>query len=63
MNLSRALALAGLMLLAPVFQCSALGAEPTVWRPSSGHAQIPIWPGVAPDAPSVPRPESLTRGR
>jgi acetyl esterase/lipase len=40
---------------------AALGA-PTVWRPSPGHAQIPIWPGAAPDAPSVPGPETLTQG-
>jgi acetyl esterase/lipase len=62
MILSRALALAGLMLLAPVFQCAALGAEPAVWRPSPGHTQIPIWPGAAPDAQSVPGPESLNHG-
>jgi acetyl esterase/lipase len=58
MNLSRVVALAGFILLASVCQGIALGAEQTVWQPSPGHTQIPIWPGVAPDAPSVPGPET-----
>jgi len=28
------------------------------WQPSAGHTQIPIWPGLAPDAQPVPGPET-----
>src|SRR5579862_1823032 len=38
------------------------GAQTSVWQPSPGHTQIPIWPGAAPDAQSVPGPESHTEG-
>ena len=39
----------------PVFFALALGASQraagqTAWQPSPGHTQIPIWPGVIPDA-------------
>ena len=57
-----AAAMAGLILLTPVGPASALGAEPIPWRPSAGHTQSPIWPGTAPDAPSVPAPETWTGG-
>src|SRR5579872_2019754 len=30
-----------------------------VWQPSSGHSQIAIWPGAAPDSQPVPGPESV----
>ncbi|MGD0796854.1 MAG: alpha/beta hydrolase [Acidobacteriaceae bacterium] len=30
--------------------CGAAGAQPFVWQPSAGHAQVAIWPGAAPDA-------------
>lgn len=29
----------------------------TAWQPSPGHRQVPIWPGVAPDARPVEGPE------
>jgi len=29
-----------------------------VWQPSSGHVQVPIWPGAVPDAMPNPKPES-----
>src|SRR6185295_5677329 len=29
----------------------------TAWRPSQGHTQLPIWPGVVPDARPVEGPE------
>src|SRR5580692_5975322 len=61
MKCSCAVALAGL-LLASVSHGGALSAEPTVWQPSPGHTQIPIWPGVVPDVQSVPGPETQTRG-
>jgi acetyl esterase/lipase len=34
-------------------------AQPSVWQPSPGHQQIPIWPGVVPDAQPMPGPERL----
>lgn len=34
-------------------------AENAVWQPSAGHVQIPLWPGPAPHAASVPGPESM----
>lgn len=33
----------------------------SIWQPSPGHEQIPIWPGVVPDARPVTGPESVTR--
>ena len=39
----------------------ALGSETALadsWQPSADHAQMPIWPGVAPDAQPVPGPET-----
>jgi acetyl esterase/lipase len=37
-------------------------ADPTVWQPSTGHTQIPIWPGAAPNLQPVPGPEQLVKG-
>ncbi len=54
--------LAGLILLVSACQVNSLRAEPTAWQPSPGHTQRPIWPAAAPDAPSVPAPETLTGG-
>ena len=39
--------------------CTQLHAHDTVWRPSPGHSQEPIWPGAVPDAMPNPKPESL----
>ncbi len=39
----------------------ALGGETTLagaWQPSTGHAQIPIWPGTPPDAKPMRSPET-----
>jgi hypothetical protein len=36
---------------------SGLSAQKTVWQPSAGHTQIPIWPGAAPDPQPVRGPE------
>lgn len=33
------------------------GAQ-TVWQPSPGHAQVPLWPGAPPDARPVEGPEA-----
>ena len=40
---------------------SAFGAlrAQTLWQPSPGHVQIPIWPGAAPDARSMTGPENM----
>ena len=37
-----------------------LGAQPAAWQPSSGHAQIPIWPGVPPHARRPAAAEAAT---
>jgi acetyl esterase/lipase len=37
-----------------------LNAQTTVWQPAPGHAQMPIWPGAAPDPRPVPGPEYVT---
>ena len=36
-----------------------LPAQQAVWQTSPGHTQIPIWPGVAPDARPAKGPEKL----
>src|SRR5947209_15420064 len=39
-----------------------LGAQTSSWQPSPGHTQIPLWPGVVPDAQSGAGPqETVTR--
>lgn len=30
------------------------------WEPSPGHTQVPIWPGMVPDALPNPKPESVS---
>ena len=42
-----------LVLLSPVAGEPGLVAAQTPWQPSTGHTQIPIWPGVIPDAQPV----------
>src|SRR5439155_15020199 len=34
-------------------------AHAETWQPSPGHAQLPIWPGVAPDAQPAAGPEDI----
>ncbi len=46
-------------LLAAIF-CIQARAHAAVWQPSPGHAQVPIWPGAAPGARSLPGPEKVT---
>jgi acetyl esterase/lipase len=48
-----------------VFAFGRLNAQTNVWQPSPGHTQIPIWPGVVPDAGTQPinGPESVTNRR
>ncbi|TCV96401.1 acetyl esterase/lipase [Luteibacter rhizovicinus] len=37
-------------------------AETMVWQPTAGNAQLPLWPGAAPDVKPVPGPETMTVG-
>lgn len=46
-----------LSVLCLVFASLSLSAQKTVWQPSPGHTQIPIWPGAAPDPQPVAGPE------
>lgn len=48
-----------LFALCMVFAYSVLNAQKSVWHPSPGHEQIPIWPGAAPDQEPIPGPESI----
>src|SRR6266702_3616240 len=43
--------------LCVVFGVGSLSAQRSVWQPSPGHTQIPIWPGAAPDPQPVAGPE------
>src|SRR5207249_9879086 len=40
-----------------VLAFSGLTAQTNGWQPSPGHTQLPIWPGAAPDAQPLSRPE------
>ena len=44
--------------LSVVFALSSLFAQKPGWQPSSGHTQIPIWPGSVPDAQFGPPPNT-----
>src|SRR5437868_11077029 len=46
-----------LFILCVVFAFDCLSAQTNGWQPSPGHAQIQIWPGPAPDAQLLSRPE------
>ncbi len=37
----------------------AAADKPPLWQPSPGHTQLPLWPGVAPDAQPMPGPEYM----
>src|SRR5713226_6441891 len=43
--------------LCVVFGCGGLSSQTPAWQPSPGHTQVPIWPGVVPDAQPVTGPE------
>lgn len=45
------------MALCLLTACASVHAATTVWQPTAGHSQVPIWPGVAPDAQPMPGPE------
>ena len=46
-----------LFALCVVFGFDGLNAQTTVWQPSPGHTQVPIWPGRVPDPQPVAGPE------
>jgi acetyl esterase/lipase len=46
--------------LCVVFSLGGLSAQTTGWQPSSGHTQLPIWPGTVPDPQPVAGPEAAT---
>jgi acetyl esterase/lipase len=37
--------------------CECMRAQATVWQPSAGHTQTPVWPETPPDAQHLPGPE------
>ena len=39
--------------------CRGLSAQTPAWQPSPGHTQVPIWPGLVPDAQPVSGPEEM----
>src|SRR5437868_12596357 len=43
-----------------MFAFGGLSAQTTVWQPSPGHTQVPIWPGAAPDEQPFAGPEVAT---
>jgi len=43
--------------LSLLFSFAGLCSAQTAWQPSPGHTQVPIWPGVVPDARPVEGPE------
>ena len=48
--------------LSLLIACSSSRADPTVWQPTAGHTQIPLWPGTVPDARPMPGPEYVKEG-
>jgi len=48
-----------IFLLCIVFAFCSMTAQQTIWQPSPGHTQIPIWPGSAPDPQPVKGPETM----
>ena len=45
-----------LLMLSAGGELAVVGAQ-TPWQPPPGHTQIPIWPGVIPNAPALKGPE------
>jgi acetyl esterase/lipase len=48
-----------LVALCVVLACRRLNAQQTIWQPSPGHTQAPIWTGLAPDTQPVAGPEAV----
>ena len=51
----RGIAVAGIVGVLGIL--GGLNAQSRAWQPSSGHTQLPIWPGAAPDAQPADGPE------
>src|SRR5579859_7735845 len=49
-----------ILLLCIVFPFAPLNSQQAAWKPSSGHTQMPIWPGAVPDALPLMGPETAT---
>ncbi|HET7331117.1 alpha/beta hydrolase, partial [Dyella sp.] len=49
----------GVIALYLLLACLSAPASPAAWQPAAGHTQIPLWPGVPPDAPPMPGPETI----
>ena len=43
--------------------CGSAHARTTVWQPSAGHAQIPLWPGMPSNAKPMPGAEYTTTSK
>lgn len=59
-----------IFVLCLLLACECAHAQTTVWQPSAGHTQIPLWPGTPPDAQPMPgaekastNPKSLIGGK
>jgi len=53
-----------MLIVLVVFGFSDVKAQRLLWQPSPGHTQIPIWPGLPPDAQLVAGPEfAMTTGK
>jgi acetyl esterase/lipase len=48
----------GICVVALAFAFGGLSAQTPAWQPSSGHTQVPIWPGAVPDPQPVAGPEA-----
>ena len=51
-----------LLCLYLLFGAGTLMAQTSTWQPSAGNSQLPLWPGVPPNAQPVPGPESIEVG-
>jgi acetyl esterase/lipase len=49
--------LALILLLVVLSVGGPLDAQTNVWQPTAGHTQVPIWPGIGPDAQPAAGPE------
>jgi len=49
--------------LCVMFAFGGVSAQQTTWQPSPGPTQVPIWPGVVPDAQPVAGPEVAKTGK
>ncbi|MBS0558161.1 MAG: alpha/beta hydrolase [Proteobacteria bacterium] len=47
-------------MLCALLACASLQANAGVWQPATGHTQIPLWPGPAPDMQAMPGAETAT---